>query len=669
MLKFRQKNVMTIAAIFLIALATEIFIFNYRFFQEKLSSLPHIIINCSDFTSMENCYVNNSGLSAKEGSYFYVKNPGTEVKSIKLNVSGDTSFTVSVSYTDEAFSETQISGGTWNYSPYVAGSDHIRINTFGKCKYIKFLISKVYGTSVIKSVELNAPYFHFSIARFLLLLVILLIIHSVRHTTLWNCRVIDRKKTALYFLYIIYLSAAFLCTILYLNINELPYSYNLSSSSDIYQLLTEAFFHGKTSLLVSPPQELGKLANPYDSSARNFTYLFDSAYFKGRYYCYFGITPVITLMLPIKFLTGAYISSAFGCYIYFLIMLAAVLFLYYNITFKWFPNIGTVSFLFGASAAVYGSGFFWLIARPLFYELAETCALTYLFLGLGFAIAASRHALRQTILLLLSGLSFALMVASRPTFIFYIAAAIPIVFPFLFKRDKNRLHFKNAAAFCIPLAVFAVVLMLYNVQRFGSPFDFGQKYQLTVSDIRYNKFSNLGLLPIGIYHYFFAPLSVDLTFPFFHVSKLTPESSAGYYFNFPSAGIFNYPLMFILLASSYIIRRIDRQRHRLKLFISLLLIPALFIVCIDILMAGVLERYMLDIAPILIFVSLMLWNILMEYFLRKGAGRPVEKLFCIICLATAVISTLATVLGEFDNQKLLNPILYQNISSLVQFWR
>lgn len=669
MTKIKNKDIVSIALIVVLSLIVEIFIFNFRYFQEVFSHAEHKTIEASEFSNLTNCEIGQTGVTIREGTEFYIYNPGTPVNSVKFITDSSGSFVVSISYTDENFSLSEQSAGTLTYYPSVESSKHIRLNTHGNCKSLKFIFSGVIGKPAIKLIELNSPYFNFSILRFVFLLVILLLIYAAQHTKLWDCTVGSNRYKALKSLCIIYFIAAIICGLLNANYGHQPFDTDLSNSSDIYQLLTQSFFNGHVSLMVSPPQELLSMTNPYDPSLRDFNYLFDSAFFNGKYYCYFGITPVITLMLPIRILFGIYISSSLACFLYILLMLLAVLSLYYNIVMKWYPNMGFMPFVSGAIALVFGSGFFWLIARPMFYELAEICAIAYLFLGLAFAVFCSRGTDWKAFSLFLSGLSFALMVASRPTFIFYLFVAVPLILPLISKETgKFRLDLKTAKHFFIPLVFFAIVLMFYNYVRFGSPFDFGQKYQLTVSDIRTNKLTNLAILPTGIYHYFFAPLDVNMTFPFFHIVQRTPNVTSGYYFNFPSAGLFNYPIMLILFASVYIIKRMARERRCLKHITVLLIAMALVITYIDITLAGVLERYMLDITPAFMIVSLILWFEALAYFERKGAKRSTQRLFFVICIVTAVISTLATILGENDVQSAAIPDKFQWLTSLIQFW-
>ena len=53
--------------------------------------------------------------------------------------------------------------------------------------------------------------------------------------------------------------------------------------------------------------------NPYDTSDRPYTFLWDASFYKGKYYCYFGILPIITLFIPYKIITNNYLTTPLAC--------------------------------------------------------------------------------------------------------------------------------------------------------------------------------------------------------------------------------------------------------------------------------------------------------------------------------------------------------------------
>jgi hypothetical protein len=669
--KNSNKKIKVLLCLLFISLFAEIFLFNFRYFESLALHAPSQTINSSEFAQLDNSTLSDGGLAVTDTSSFVIS-PGVPVNSLKINQTGILSFTVDVTYIDENLSNTYIDAGQWTVDPKVPGSNYIRFITSGNCSKIKFSFSKMADFTTINSVELNRPYFGFNFLRFLLLFLILLFANRLRRRDLWEKTYDIDEMRQFNALCAIYIAAVLLTLLLYCGSSQSLETFSpiVGDNGDCYRLLTEAFRHGSLSYLEQPPQALKALANPYDVNARNFDYFFDSAFFHGKYYCYFGVTPVITLLLPFNLLTGLYMPTAFACMIYMIVMLLAAILLYYNIVELWFKDTGYMPFLSGAIVCVFGANLFWLIARPLYYELAVICALCYLFFGFTLLLATLRGVGKKPVMLCFSGLCFALMVASRPTFIFYLIAAVPLLYKIFVKtKGKNRFDLKNVAAFLTPLFVSAITLMAYNFARFCSPFDFGERYQLTVSNVQFDKVTNLAAIPGGLYHYLFQPLAVDLSYPFFHIVGASPDTSSGWYYNQPIAGIFNFPLLLILFASFYILKRIPKERYYERAFTTLLILATVVITWLDITLGGILERYSLDIGPMLVFVSLILWLEAFRYFQHKGAGVSAAKFFCTVCLVTAVISTFCCAVGEDANQMAANPALYHNISNALQFWR
>jgi hypothetical protein len=90
---------------------------------------------------------------------------------------------------------------------------------------------------------------------------------------------------------------------------------------DRYNLLTDGFTHGQLSFRVQPPSGLLALENPYDPVA-NLPYragdagYHDVSLYKGRFYLYFGPTPVVTLFAPFRVLGLGHISESFAVLLY-----------------------------------------------------------------------------------------------------------------------------------------------------------------------------------------------------------------------------------------------------------------------------------------------------------------------------------------------------------------
>jgi hypothetical protein len=79
------------------------------------------------------------------------------------------------------------------------------------------------------------------------------------------------------------------------------------------------------------------------------------------------------------------------------------------------------------------------------------------------------------------------------------------------------LNWALIVAYSLPLAATGIALALYNIARFGSPFEFGQRYQLTiyvnVHEIGSQLITTANILP-NIYNYLLRPPIVTGSFPF-----------------------------------------------------------------------------------------------------------------------------------------------------------
>ncbi len=243
-------------------------------------------------------------------------------------------------------------------------------------------------------------------------------------------------------------------------------------TSEYYQLLTDAFLAGQTSLLVQPPAQLLALPDPYDPAANAYLRLHDASLYHGKYYLYFGPTPAIVLFLPYKILTGSHLpsriavalfcASGFAC--------SCALFFLLSKREKWnYPG-------WFASAAVLSlgtaPGIIFLLVRPSFYEVAISAG--YCFMMAGFLFAA--HSLDQnsprTASLPAAGICFGLAAGCRPDL------ALPAILMVLLVTWRVRSHKTRALGFVGPVVLCGALLAWYNYARFQNPFELGVRYQL-----------------------------------------------------------------------------------------------------------------------------------------------------------------------------------------------
>ncbi len=685
--KTALRRLPAVLAIVAAAALIEIFVCNFRFFLPKIfhaqaADFPLADVTAGSGVSVENGALKLSGSSAS----VTLSNVSAPVYSLRILTQGVTrSLTVTAAYTDDNFTDQEQDAGQWVVMPTVRGSDTLHFITDGNCRTIHLSFSNI-GRQTIRIVglRLNTERLIFRRSRFAalaLLGLLLYLLHVVKPWRIrWNFQ--NTRHRAAFFA-VAAVSIAYTVTVFWAsnsnNTGALRFRLTIpANTNDSYQQLTNAFYHGQLSFTAQPPASLRALPNPYDASMRSQRYLWDNIYYKGKYYSYFGIAPVLTLLLPFRLIAGRFMPTAVAVLIFTLAADICLMGLYAGLLRMNRRPISLLAFLSGETVVGF-SLLAWSVARPYFYELAETAGLAFLLGGLWLLAAARPESppagsSRSTgVWLAAAGLCLGLSVASRPTFIFYLPVALPLLWPLLgatgAKPDRGRRVLARLICVGAPLGAVGVIVAGYNALRFGSPFDFGIRYQITVSDIRFNKLSNFVQVINGLYHYYLQPLSFDLNFPFFHVVSKIPSAAYQYSFNYPAAGIFNFPVMWVLPAAVPLLRRRMQAGSPQKRLTALLLITSLIVSYMDMVLAGIQMRYTMDIYFTFLLAAMLLWQQAVNDCETRGLGEAAGKVFAGLSAISAGISSLICFVGEESFVSRYNPAVYQSVLRAFEFWR
>ncbi len=280
-----------------------------------------------------------------------------------------------------------------------------------------------------------------------------------------------------------------------------------------YVDLGEAFLHGQVALLDQPDPRLAALANPYDEKQReNVPFLWDTSYYKGKYYIYWGPVPAVFNAL-IEAITRARPPEQLALLCSYIGLGVTMLILLFHLR-KWYapraPGISVVIFLLAALANL---PYIFLLGRSQVYETSVIAGQLFLTGGL-FAWLVSINKGKR-FWLVLAGLSWGLAIGSRYNLALSVGIFGLCAMLWLWRRyGWTRAGWQRAAALFIPLALCGLGLALYNYVRFESPFETGLIYQLTIPVSHYGHFSP-AYVPASLYMYLFYPLSTSAHFPFF----------------------------------------------------------------------------------------------------------------------------------------------------------
>ena len=266
----------------------------------------------------------------------------------------------------------------------------------------------------------------------------------------------------------------------YMGIHNLEYPLNkVVSSYDPYVQQFDAFIKGQLHFDWEPDEKLMALENPYNPTERKgVSFLWDRAYYDGKYYSYFGVTPIVTVIYPFYFFSGIIPAPLLMQFVY--IGIFAVIFpkLLMMLLDRYGEKVSSV-FKVLITYTAYLSSFNLLYGRGKnpFYYIACTSAIAFLtwFAYLFFKGILEESHKRRCIYFLFAGLMFALSFHSRVNTAFMGAFFIvPVVIFKLFLGKRTwKIKLREIGCLSIFVAIGFILAFAYNYARFDNIFEFG----------------------------------------------------------------------------------------------------------------------------------------------------------------------------------------------------
>ena len=591
--------------IFFASLLFEIFIFNYNFFTTLFNK--------------ETIYVNKGS-----DSIFEIENIDQKVKNVKIDFKSEEYLSVKIYVRDEGNNNYYLLNNK-EVNPKNKRSIYQNIHAAGKVKSIKFVLGN--ATLHIDDVVINSKIpLMFSSVRFLIILSILLLVYAFNSKSkIYKVKLLDEKANII----VIVGAIVLLCFVLGALCLSNDYFENpVLVNQRQYYNLTDAFRNGKTYIEEVKDDYLLNMDNPYDTVERNkmwaqegAKFMWDYAYYKGKYYVYFGVGPLLLTYLPYNILTGGYISNYFVDFLFMVLTTFSITYLLYNICKKWFKDVKLLTFLMCLFLLISSSGAFWVAKRPDFYNVPIITSLFFTTLGLGLFISASMSKKLFKTKLVIASCSMAFVALCRPQFLISTFLIIPLYYDYFFKKfDKNKL--KELLCILIPYIIFAIITCAYNYVRFGSIFDFGAQYNLTTNDMTKRGFI-LARIPLGIFYYLLLPTRFV---PYFPYIDSIPVLSNNYFgktiYENTYGGLFFTHLITI---SCLFITKLKKFFNDKKLYyFSLLSIIFAFVVMIfDTEMSGILPRYLMDFSYLLLIPTVIIVFSLEKVIFKNEAAKKI----------------------------------------------
>ncbi len=665
--------------LFIICLFTETVIFNMNSwrildrsrYERKSFSVEQMETTGFEVTGNILTYVRDYG----EEASITIRDIGVEVGTLYLDMylPNEKYLAYTLYYTDEA-NGCLMRKVSREYVPEVERTKWVTCSFSGKTEELKIVFDlddDLYQMAIDACVVNEPVKFRFCVLRFLLLYLTVAGIYLIRNYEYFRE---PMKRSSQQML----LCA---CTAVVLLVLWNLYAYSVDrvrlaeEKGDMYsQMLTDALLDGRTSLDVELSDALSALDNPYDDTereaeglVRDEDYIMDAAYYQGNYYVYFGVIPALLFFVPFKWMTGMYLSTGlmtfllFGIYLIFLNMLMV------KSIRKTLPDTPFGLYIMGILLLDAGSVAFCFVSRARFYEVVYGAGLAFAAIGLYLLVSVFWKVKKNPIQIFLGGLFLAMAVGCRPTMILYSFLLIPYLTGWLSKKQWKTSS-GYLAVLLIPYVMVAAGLMWYNAVRFGSVFDFGQNYQLTVTDMAKDSYK-LSTLPLCLWFGMFQPFSFMAQFPFV-ASGNAGNDFVGYFYN---AGnvipmFSSVPLLYTLFLP--VLWRKWRKDHSTFSMIMMGTVTGLgwLMAVLVFVSAGVHIRYTAEAIPFFMVAAILLCC---NYI--RSQNEEIRKNLVTVFFAVTVFSVLVAfllgIVGERDWTFTQHPEFYFSVERAFSFWK
>lgn len=443
----------------------------------------------------------------------------------------------------------------------------------------------------------------------------------------------------------------------------------------------DAFMKGQLHLDAEPPEELAELDNPYDKDSREgIYYLWDRAYYNGKYYSYFGTGPILTGYLPYYIIKHELPSYRFITSLYtmlFTLFFTLSLFKWVEVFKKKIPCV----LLFAVTVSAFFSSFIFLEMRGIeaFYYLALLSAGAFAGAFVFFTLCAFSCKKRapRLFLMVISGLSFGLAFLCRVNTVIVpgmITAGVLAVYLFKSVKSKTGIFPTACDLLCLgtPVAVCCAAAFAFNYLRFGNPLDFGTDYQLTVSDTSLNNLF-AGGIPAAVFYYFFEPFKIKETFPFLSVGRggEYPIENRYVYID-DNIGLFAVPHNIALALLP--VYPFGKKKSGYEHAAVIMGFGGLFVCAfLDFCLGGVIFRYTGDISFAGSFIAaVILFEIIhnLEQFNNRFLKiiRPCAKALIMLGCAASVVTASLEALTVDGNLSAFKPEVYEILKRAFCFW-
>ena len=666
--------------ILIVALVLEVIVFNITSYCNLFGKYAKRTYNSDGLakkqSNLENNYNGNLQLKYygedEERIFIQVPKINEKTVSVKLELKDiEDVVEYQVYFEDETSTEYQ-SLVSKKYIPSYEKSKYMPLYLSGKTESLIIVLNKDLYENVDKVIiNENIP-FEFNFIRFTLVFGILTFIYSLKNAKIFNKEysVKDLNQEII----LISIIAVLFALLAWIN----NFSTNVTEENFYSNDFVEALSKGQFHLLKEPTEKFLNLENKYDAFARGSTgiqrdvdYMWDTAYYNGKQYVYFGILPALISFLPFFLITKKYLEIPIVVFIFSMlifVLFKEILLKILNMFFEKIPFKFVVYFLIiicSGSSILYANG----MARV--YELVIVAAVYFSLQGIFFILKSFENEKNKYLNIFWGSLFLSLSVACRPTALLVSLIIVPYLIYLLIENIKQlktnkKPLIKLTISVGIPYITVGIALMIYNYIRFGNIFEFGAKYQITINNML--ALSNrLATIPMGIITNFFSIPNFIPDFPFITNHNKLINFYGYYYIENMIGGLFIIaPICFLNFFIIKINKKIENKK--LKIIINSLTIIGLLLAIVSIAMAGSSQRYLIDYSWMLILSGILIFMWLYSYFKSEEAKKILNYFLAIITIYMFLVGLSSGILSEKSYMERHSPEEYYKTKYMICFW-
>ena len=645
-----------IVKILILVLFLEVFVFNYQSYR-VLSSNNKKEFNQEDFSKYE---------TNDNYTYVEIDNLSDEIKTLNLNLNNIENTKYQFFYTDDTSSEFR-EMPTKNYIQKLENSKYVCTYLSGQSNKIAVKIFS--GDANVEKITINRKIpFRFNYVRVMTLFLIFAVVYTIKRCEFFEIAYSRENYKQAITIFLIVMSFIFLTG--YINLC----SGNIIEDDYYATDFVNALSSGKIYLGETPSEKLKNLENPYDTTQRidkslkrGEDYIWDASYYNGKYYSYFGILPALIILVPYHLITGEYTLISIAILFFSLMTIWLLKELIINIFERYFKNAPFKLMIFSILILLFGSQILILNGRPKFYELAAISGLFFGTAGINCLFIGIRKNNIKYRYIFLSSLLLSLSVACRPTMLLASVIALPVFIKIFIRNFKEKKNIKKSIiSICIPYILVGSLLMYYNYIRFNSIFEFGASYQLTVNDMS-NLKNRFATIFTGIVCNLFGLPVFTSKFPFITTNQNILSFYGYYYIEDMLGGLFILvPICFAIFSIKKLWKK--SENREVCCAISIFAIVGLVLCIISTMMAGSLQRYLVDYAWMIIIAGIMSFMELRNIHKTNEGKEILDKILKTLVVYIVFVNLCSGIHSEKSYFERNSPIEFYSLKYSVDFW-